>query len=221
MMDAMSPGRSESWKWLSSNTTPVCCLIDFSCSIWSMPSTRTFPPSLRIILSMSLIVVVLPAPFSPMSPIMLPPGSEKLTSSSVKPLYCLRRCCTSSAFSIRYSSRYKSVNISESSPSVMPLLLAKSTACCRWPSARRSCSSRMISTLRPATKLPLPATRFDKAVALQILVSALGRDYTDAQFLGEQAHGGQRVALAQRAADDHVLDLRGDLLVDRALGSRC
>ena len=54
----------------------------------------------------------------------------------------------------------------------------------------------------------------DKAVALQILIRALGRDYADAQLLRQQADAGQRVPGTQRTGQDLLLDLPRDLRVD-------
>ena len=49
------------------------------------------------------MVVVLPAPFCPMKPIMLPLGTSKLILSSVKPSYFLVRFFISIAFSYLFT----------------------------------------------------------------------------------------------------------------------
>ena len=67
-------------------TTPKCSRRSVPALSGSSPSSRTRPESARARPSSSRIVVLLPAPFSPMKPIMQPEGSLKLTLSSVKPL---------------------------------------------------------------------------------------------------------------------------------------
>ena len=57
----------------------------------------------------------------------------------------------------------------------------------------------------------------DKAIPLQILIRALGRDDADAQLLRQQADAGQRVPGMQRTGQDLLLDLPRDLRVDRLL----
>ncbi len=80
-----SPALRPPWKQHSSNTTPICSLARISPRMLSSPKIRTLPPSRRSSFRISRMVVVLPAPFSPTRPMMLPAGSEKLTSSSEKP----------------------------------------------------------------------------------------------------------------------------------------
>ena len=71
-----------SGKGQSSMTTPISSLSSGSALSGSQPSTRTSPPSRLARPSSRRIVVLLPAPFSPMRPIMQPEGRVKLTLSS-------------------------------------------------------------------------------------------------------------------------------------------
>lgn len=73
-----------SWKVVSSSTTPTWALTARSSARLSRPSTWISPPSRRTRLRMHLMVVDLPAPFSPIRPMMVPPGTVKDTSSSLK-----------------------------------------------------------------------------------------------------------------------------------------
>ena len=54
----------------------------------------------------------------------------------------------------------------------------------------------------------------EKALPFQLLIGPLGGDDADTQILGQVPDGGQRVILPQRSADDLVLDLGVDLLVN-------
>ena len=84
----------------SSSTTPMRSLTARSSFSLSSPSTRISPASRWIRCRIDLMVVVLPAPFSPIKPITAPRGRVKLTFSSAKPSYCLHNPLISSAFSI-------------------------------------------------------------------------------------------------------------------------
>ena len=54
----------------------------------------------------------------------------------------------------------------------------------------------------------------EKALFFQLLVSPLGGDEADAQVLGKPPDGGEHLVLRQRAADDLLLDLGVDLVID-------
>ena len=64
------------------------------------PSTVISPLSGRMRSSTALMVVVFPAPFSPIKPITVPLGRVNPTLRSAKPLYFLQTPCSSSAFSL-------------------------------------------------------------------------------------------------------------------------
>ena len=57
----------------------------------------------------------------------------------------------------------------------------------------------------------------DKAVALQILIGALGGDDADAQFFGQKPDAGQCVPRAQCTGQNLLLDLPRNLRVNRLL----
>ena len=82
----MSRSESVSGMPQSSITTPSFSLSAAPPAAGSSPSSRTLPASARARPSIRRIVVLLPAPFSPMKPMMQPVGRLKLTPSSVKPL---------------------------------------------------------------------------------------------------------------------------------------
>ena len=73
-----------SGKGQSSITTPISSRSSGSAVSGSQPRTLTSPPERLARPSSSRIVVLLPAPFSPMSPMMQPVGRVKLTLSSAK-----------------------------------------------------------------------------------------------------------------------------------------
>ena len=79
-----SLGRRESWKKHSSSTTPTSSLAARSSATLSFPRMVMVPLSRRIRFKMHLMVVVLPAPFSPMRPMMVPPGMVRFTWSRAK-----------------------------------------------------------------------------------------------------------------------------------------
>ena len=87
-------------------TTPISSFASTLSSAVFLPSRLTVPPSLSITSSSSFIVVLLPAPFSPIRPIIQPVGKAKLTSLSSNPalpfcaLYFLQRPFTSIAFTV-------------------------------------------------------------------------------------------------------------------------
>ena len=56
------------------------CLISRSCFVISIPKYETDPPERRIMFSMDFIVVVFPAPFRPINPIIRPRCIVKLIS---------------------------------------------------------------------------------------------------------------------------------------------
>ena len=86
-------------KKLSSNTTPVSSFISFSFFTLSFPNIFIVPSDL-VIFNIDLIVVVLPAPFSPISPTIQPCGTLKLIFLSSKSLYFFETFCNSILFSI-------------------------------------------------------------------------------------------------------------------------
>lgn len=82
----------------SSSTTPIFSRTDGfePCP----PSTVISPLSGRMRSSTALMVVVFPAPFSPIKPITVPLGRVNPTLRSAKPPYFLQIPCSSSAFSL-------------------------------------------------------------------------------------------------------------------------
>ena len=79
-------------------TKPISPLQARSFSKKDLPFTYTSPPSRWIRFSMAFMVVVLPAPFRPIKPMMKPGSREKLTLSRVKVGYRLVRSRTSKSF---------------------------------------------------------------------------------------------------------------------------
>ena len=53
--------------------------------------------------------------------------------------------------------------------------------------------------------------RIDKALPLQLLVGALGRNKADTQILGKSADGGQQLMLGKLPTDDLIFNLSVDL----------
>ena len=84
----------------SSSTTPIRSFTARSSAILSSPSTVISPLSGRMRSSTALMVVVFPAPFSPIKPITVPLGRVNPTLRSAKPPYFLQTPCSSSAFSL-------------------------------------------------------------------------------------------------------------------------
>ena len=76
-------------------TKPISPLQARSFSKKDRPFTNTSPPSRWIRFSMAFMVVVFPAPFRPMKPMMYPGSREKLTLSKVKVGYRFSRSRTS------------------------------------------------------------------------------------------------------------------------------
>ena len=54
----------------------------------------------------------------------------------------------------------------------------------------------------------------EKALFFQLLVSPLGGNKADAQVFGKPPDGGKHLVFRQRAADDLLLDLGVDLIID-------
>ena len=89
---------SSSGKPQPDKTTPIS---DFSALVsfcTSFPYIFMFPPSFRAAPVKRFIIVLFPAPFSPISPIMLPSGMLKDTLFSVKFLYFFESLSISTAF---------------------------------------------------------------------------------------------------------------------------
>ena len=91
-------GDSTSGKLFPSNTTPTCPSV--SASGVSFPSTLTVPASFFTRPSAAPISVLLPAPFSPISPTTVPRGTCRVTSSRWKRGYALHSPRTVNAISV-------------------------------------------------------------------------------------------------------------------------
>ena len=76
---------NSSGKLFPSNTTPMCSFVSLSSVV--EPSISTTPLSFSVKSSMAFIVVDFPAPFSPISPTILPHGTLNDTSLSSKSSY--------------------------------------------------------------------------------------------------------------------------------------
>ena len=96
----ISDGVNTSDKKLSSKTTPISSFIVFSFFLLSNPNTFISPILVLIKFSIDFIVVLFPAPFSPIKPIIIPFGRLKLMFFNSKLLYFLDKFLTSSIFSI-------------------------------------------------------------------------------------------------------------------------
>ena len=86
----------QSGKPTSSSTTPMSSLS--ARSEFGRPKSFILPASGFIMSSIRRMVVLLPAPFSPISPIMQPPGKQRSSPASSKSGYAFRRPVISIAF---------------------------------------------------------------------------------------------------------------------------
>ena len=116
-------------KYASSSTTPMSSLASANSGLLlSMPSTSMLPESGSMAFIMSFMVVDLPAPFSPMRPIMLPSGRLRVRLSSVKSRYVFDTPLMSIAFFICFPPNttfvifiYYSCSISLSNQTTSPI----------------------------------------------------------------------------------------------------
>lgn len=85
-VDVLSFRLRFSGRQVSPSTAPTLLRSAFDREAVSFPKTERVPASGRTSPRMLFIVVLFPAPFSPMNPTTEPRGTEKVTSSREKPL---------------------------------------------------------------------------------------------------------------------------------------
>lgn len=144
------------------------------------------------------IVVLLPAPFSPISPMMQPVGSVKLTLLSEKPLYLFVRPFTSIAFCILISLAGEAehlVQLFVGKAALVGQLLCPAEKLFNLPQVLLPYQVKIF----PSNEAALSGVGHKEPVALKLLVGPLRRNYAYPQLLGQKADGRKGVPLLELA----------------------